>query len=500
VPGVPPAWVRHTRRRAVLDGSLTVFAAVDGVPAGVFLLEDPVRPDAPRMIRALRAAGITRVVLVTGDRAEAAETVGRIVGVDAVNAERDPADKLAIVRAEQARAPTIMVGDGINDAPALAAAGVGVALAARGATASAEAADVVLTIDRIDALADAILIARRSRRIALQAVVAGMGLSALAMAAAAAGYLPPAAGAVLQEVIDVLAIGIALRAVLPARTHTVAMAQADIATAHRLHAQHLAVRPSWNRSARSPTRSPPTAAIWARPAACWTGWNTTCCRTNGPRRPCWYRSWPRPSAEPIRLVRSPVPTPRSSTRSAGCTAFSATSPTRPNLKTSSSCEGCSTASTPYYACTTLRKKKAPSASSPTHRPAPPTTTERRSQPPIACPEPSGAIGAGGERVGREKAEKMALHSGKAPRPDVADRGGNPFATVANPALAQQVAPPLYALADDPVPADTAWSWWHAPDPADVIGCSTTGVQRGGHAGRNAAGPPASRPIGRAART
>ncbi len=243
VPGVPPAWVRHARRRAALDGSLTVFAAVDGVPAGVFLLEDPVRPDAPRMIRALRAAGITRVVLVTGDRAEAAETVGRVVGVDAVNAERDPADKLAIVRAEQARAPTIMVGDGINDAPALAAVGVGVALAARGATASAEAADVVLTIDRIDALADAILIARRSRRIALQAVVAGMGLSALAMAAAAAGYLPPAAGAVLQEVIDVLAIGIALRAVLPARTHTVAMAQADIATAQRLHAQHLAVRP-----------------------------------------------------------------------------------------------------------------------------------------------------------------------------------------------------------------------------------------------------------------
>ncbi len=243
VPGMPPAWVRHARRRAALDGSLTVFAAVDGIPAGVFLLEDPIRADAPRMIRALRAAGITRVVLVTGDRAEAAETVGRIVGVDAVNAERDPADKLAIVRAEQAGAPTIMVGDGINDAPALAAAGVGVALAARSATASAEAADVVLTIDRIDALADAILIARRSRRIALQAVVTGMGLSALAMAAAAAGYLPPAAGAVLQEVIDVLAIGIALRAVLPAPTHTVAMAPADIATAHRLHAQHLAVRP-----------------------------------------------------------------------------------------------------------------------------------------------------------------------------------------------------------------------------------------------------------------
>jgi heavy metal translocating P-type ATPase len=192
VAGPAPPWVRHARRRACLDGSLTVFASVDDVPAGVFLLEDPIRPDAPRMIRALRRAGITRVVLVTGDRADTAETVGRIVAVDTVHAERDPADKLAIIRTEQAAAPTIMAGDGINDAPALAAAGVGVALAARGATASAEAADVVLTVDRIDALADAIFIARRARRIAWRAVTAGMGLSLAAMlAAAAAGQLPP---------------------------------------------------------------------------------------------------------------------------------------------------------------------------------------------------------------------------------------------------------------------------------------------------------------------
>jgi heavy metal translocating P-type ATPase len=243
VPGPAPAWVRHARRRAALDGSLTVFASVDGVPAGVFLFEDRVRPDAPRMIRALRTAGIRRVVLVTGDRADTAETVGRIVGVDAVHAERDPADKLAIIRAEQARAATIMAGDGINDAPALAAAGVGVALAARGATASAEAADVVLTVDRIDALADAILIARRARRIAWRAVAVGMGLSLAAMAVAAAGRLPPAGGALLQELIDVAAIAIALTALLPARVHTVTMAPADVATARRLYAQHRAVRP-----------------------------------------------------------------------------------------------------------------------------------------------------------------------------------------------------------------------------------------------------------------
>jgi len=238
-----PAWVRQVRRRADLDGSIIVFAAVDGAPAGAVLLEDPIRPDAPRMVRALRTAGVRRVVLVTGDRADVAGTVGRIVGVDAVLADCDPGDKLAAIREESASSATIMVGDGINDAPALAAAGVGVALAARGATASSEAADVVLTVDRVDAIADAILIARRSRTIAVQAVAVGMGLSLLAMVAAAAGLLPPAAGAVLQEGIDVLAIGIALRAVLPGRVHTIAMAPEDIELALALRLRHDAVLP-----------------------------------------------------------------------------------------------------------------------------------------------------------------------------------------------------------------------------------------------------------------
>ncbi|WP_115509846.1 heavy metal translocating P-type ATPase, partial [Glycomyces dulcitolivorans] len=150
----PPEWAERARRRAALDGSLTVFVAVDRRPAGVLMLADPLRPDAPRMMRALRRAGIARTVLLTGDRADMAETVGRAMGVDEVFAERDPAGKLDVVRAEQERAPTIMVGDGINDAAALAAAGVGVALAGRGASASTEAADVVLTADRVDGLAD----------------------------------------------------------------------------------------------------------------------------------------------------------------------------------------------------------------------------------------------------------------------------------------------------------------------------------------------------------
>ncbi len=240
----PPLWIRQVRRRADLDGSLTVFAAVDDEPAGALLLEDPIRPEAPRMIRALRAAGIVRVVLLTGDRADTANTIGRIVGVDEVLSDCDPAQKLAAITRESAAGATVMVGDGINDAPALAAAGAGVALAARGATASSEAADVVLVVDRIDALADAILIARRSRAIAHQAVLVGMGLSLVAMLAAALGLLAPAPGAVTQEVIDVLSIGLALRAVLPGATHSITMSGADVATARRLRAEHDAVLPT----------------------------------------------------------------------------------------------------------------------------------------------------------------------------------------------------------------------------------------------------------------
>ena len=189
-----------------------VAVAVDGRFAGLILLADTVRPDAAAMLDDLRRAGVDRVVLASGDRADIVEAVASTLAVDAAYGGMMPADKLALVRREQARAPTLMVGDGINDAPALAGASVGVAMGARGSAASSESADIVLLVDRIDRLALALAVARRTRRIALQSVVAGLGLSIAAMIVAAFGYLPPVAGALLQEAIDVAVILNALRA------------------------------------------------------------------------------------------------------------------------------------------------------------------------------------------------------------------------------------------------------------------------------------------------
>jgi hypothetical protein len=149
--------------------------------------------------------------MLTGDRRDVAETIGALVGVDQVLAEQQPQDKLAAIKAPRLPGSTIMVGDGINDAPALAAADVGVAMGARGAAASSEAAAVVLLVDRLDRLAEALKIAHRSRAIAVESVIAGMGLSIAAMGFAAFGFLPPLAGAVLQEAIDVAVILNALR-------------------------------------------------------------------------------------------------------------------------------------------------------------------------------------------------------------------------------------------------------------------------------------------------
>jgi heavy metal translocating P-type ATPase len=236
-----PAWAKTARRRAQLDGSISVFVGVDGVPAGVLVLDDPVRPDAAKTIRALRRRGIRRIVMVTGDRVEVADSVGAVIGVDEVLAERSPAEKLDAVAAERRRAATIMVGDGINDAPALALADVGVAMGARAATASSQAADVVVTADRLDRVGEARSLAHRSRRIALQSVIAGMAMSLAAMGLAAVGLLPAVWGAILQEGIDVAVILNALRALRPTRAD-VQLGEQEAALARRFQAEHQAIR------------------------------------------------------------------------------------------------------------------------------------------------------------------------------------------------------------------------------------------------------------------
>ncbi|HYF10969.1 MAG TPA: heavy metal translocating P-type ATPase [Actinomycetota bacterium] len=212
-----PARARDVRRRTAMEGASCVFVSIDGSVAGALVLDDPIRPDTPRVIRSLRRAGIKRVVMVTGDHPDVAESVGISIGVDRILSERDPADKVDAVKAEAEGGVTIMVGDGVNDAPALAAADVGIAMGARGATASSEAADVVLAVDRLDRVAEALRIARRSRRIALESVIVGMSLSFGGMLLGAFGVLPVVGGALLQEVIDVVVIVNALRALRPDR-------------------------------------------------------------------------------------------------------------------------------------------------------------------------------------------------------------------------------------------------------------------------------------------
>ncbi|MFK8251617.1 heavy metal translocating P-type ATPase [Ancylobacter terrae] len=197
---------------ALPPGALTVAVAVDGRAAAVLHLSDGVREDAAQVLEAWRRAGIGRIVLASGDRADIALAVGSELGVDEIAAELSPGDKVTLVLAERQRGPVMMLGDGVNDAPALAAADLGVAMGARGAAASSEAADAVLMVDRLDRLAEAMAIARRALAIARQSVVAGIGLSVLAMGFAAFGYLTPVQGALLQEAIDVAVILNALRA------------------------------------------------------------------------------------------------------------------------------------------------------------------------------------------------------------------------------------------------------------------------------------------------
>jgi heavy metal translocating P-type ATPase len=220
--GAPePSEIAAIRRRLIRQAPMSVYVAVEGKVVGALTFADTIRPDAAGTIRALRRLGIERVVMATGDHPDTARSVGLAIDVDQVLAQATPEEKVAALHDLQTTGVTTMVGDGINDAPALAAADVGVAMGARGATASSEAADVVLVVDHLQRLVDAIGIAQRSRRIAVESVVIGMGLSLIAMGVATFGLLTPIVGALVQEGIDIIAITNALRALVgktPAQT------------------------------------------------------------------------------------------------------------------------------------------------------------------------------------------------------------------------------------------------------------------------------------------
>jgi heavy metal translocating P-type ATPase len=210
--GIEPLLPAHI---AKADDNGNVLVAVDDRMAAVALIGDHVRADSTDLVRKLRDVGVRYVALVSGDRESVAAAVGERLGVDRVYAGQSPEQKVDVVRAvrnQQELRNVVMVGDGINDAPALAVADVGIAMGSAGATVSSETADAVVLVDRVDRVADAIRISRRSLHIARQSVLVGLGLSFAAMGVAAAGYLSPVQGALLQEAIDVSVILNALRA------------------------------------------------------------------------------------------------------------------------------------------------------------------------------------------------------------------------------------------------------------------------------------------------
>ncbi|HEY0809924.1 MAG TPA: HAD-IC family P-type ATPase, partial [Longimicrobiales bacterium] len=200
-------------------GELRSYVAVDRKLAGYFAFADRVRSDLPKMFADLRDLGVEHTAILSGDDEETVRAVAGTLQIDEVHAELKPIDKVGHVeRIKKRDGVTAMIGDGVNDAPALAASDIGIAVAARGGGIAAETADVVLLGQDLARIADGVGIARRTLRIAHQSIGVGLGLSAVAMIIASAGYISPIAGAVYQEVLDVLVILNALRAAAAPRS------------------------------------------------------------------------------------------------------------------------------------------------------------------------------------------------------------------------------------------------------------------------------------------
>ena len=197
--------------QALGPGELAVYVAVDGRFAGTLVMSDQVREDAAATMAELTALGVREILVLSGDARATVEHVAAALGITRVLPECLPEDKVRTVRSAPHR-PVLMVGDGVNDAPVLAAADVGVAMGARGATAASESADVVILTEDLARTATAVRIGRRTMQVALQSIWLGIALSVVLMLVAATGAIPAIFGALSQEVVDLLAILNALRA------------------------------------------------------------------------------------------------------------------------------------------------------------------------------------------------------------------------------------------------------------------------------------------------
>lgn len=203
----------------LVSGQLGIYVGVDGKFVGCLVMSDPLRDEARRTLGELQHLGVTQTVMLTGDALATAEHIADAAGLTDVRAECLPPDKVEAVRSLPLR-PVMMVGDGVNDAPVLAVADVGIAMGARGSTAAGESADVVIILDDLSKVASAVRIGQRTVKVALQSIWIGIAMSVALMVAAAAGYVPAIAGALSQEVVDLATILNALRALSAGGTGT----------------------------------------------------------------------------------------------------------------------------------------------------------------------------------------------------------------------------------------------------------------------------------------
>lgn len=209
----PPTGEEKQRLVSAGHGSLSSYIAIDGNIAGIIFFKDRLRPGVDRMVGRLKDLGVLHIVMLTGDNSENANIIAAAAGIKDVQSNLLPSQKVDFIKELGRRhGTTLMVGDGINDAPALASATIGIAMGAHGSGISSESADMVILVDDVTLVTEAIVISRRMMRVAKQSITVGLGLSVALMVIAAFGYIQPAIGAIMQEVIDASVILNALRA------------------------------------------------------------------------------------------------------------------------------------------------------------------------------------------------------------------------------------------------------------------------------------------------